>query len=243
MRKDGRTSTQMRPIRITPHFTSNPASSVLIEVGQTKVLVTVSVDETLPPWMRSQKGKSGWLTAEYSMLPGSTHTRSKRERPNVGGRTQEIQRLIGRSLRGIVDLSKIPDLTFTVDCDVLEADGGTRTTSITGAYVALRLAVSNLMRSGKLKHDPLIDSLGAVSVGMIDGQLLVDLNYQEDSSADLDMNVVMTGSGKILEIQGTAEKQAFTKEQVVAIMEASETVMAQLFELQTVACEGQIAEG
>lgn len=243
MRKDGRTSTQMRPIRITPHFTSNPTSSVLIEVGQTKVLVTVSVDETLPPWMRSQKGKSGWLTAEYSMLPGSTHTRSKRERPNVGGRTQEIQRLIGRSLRGIVDLSKIPDLTFTVDCDVLEADGGTRTTSITGAYVALRLAVSNLMRSGKLKHDPLIDSLGAVSVGMIDGQLLVDLNYQEDSSADLDMNVVMTGSGKILEIQGTAEKQAFTKEQVVAIMEASETVMAQLFELQTVACEGQIAEG
>lgn len=243
MRKDGRTSTQMRPIRITPHFTSNPTSSVLIEVGQTKVLVTVSVDETLPPWMRSQKGKSGWLTAEYSMLPGSTHTRSKRERPNVGGRTQEIQRLIGRSLRGIVDLSKIPDLTFTVDCEVLEADGGTRTTSITGAYVALRLAVSNLMRSGKLKHDPLIDSLGAVSVGMIDGQLLVDLNYQEDSSADLDMNVVMTGSGKILEIQGTAEKQAFTKEQVVAIMEASETVMAQLFELQTVACEGQIAEG
>lgn len=243
MRNDGRSTSQMRPIRMTPDFTSNAEASVLIEVGSTKVLCTVTAEDQLPNWMRNQKGKSGWLTAEYSMLPGSTHTRSRRERGSVSGRTQEIQRLIGRSLRGIVDLKKCPDMTLTVDCDVLQADGGTRTTSITGAFVALRLAVSSLMRKGKLKHDPITEPLAAVSVGVLNEKIYVDLNYEEDSNADLDMNVVMTSSGKILEIQGTAEKQAFTKEQVNLIIDAAAEALIPVFELQSSASDGQIVEG
>jgi ribonuclease PH len=242
MRHDGRSSIQMRPVKITPGFTSNAEASVMIECGNTKVLCTVCVDEKLPGWMRDQRGKSGWVTAEYSMLPGATHTRSRRERSSVSGRTQEIQRLIGRSVRGIVDLSLLPDLTLTIDCDVLQADGGTRTTSITGAYVALKMAVDSLIRKGKLKQSPIVEPLAAVSVGVKEDQILVDLDYIEDSSADLDMNVVLTSSGKILEIQGTAERQAFTKEQVVTIIDTATDALAPIFELQQQACEGEVVE-
>ena len=210
LRSDGRTSTQMRPLRITPHFTKHADGSVLIELGDTKVICTVSVEEGVPHFLRNAQPPQGWLTAEYSMLPGATDTRTRRERSgSVSGRTQEIQRLIGRSLRGIINLNRCPDITFTIDCDVIQADGGTRTASITGAYVAMKLAIQRLLRAGRLKDNPLLDAVAAVSVGLKGGSLLVDLDYKEDSSADLDMNVVMTQSGKILEIQGTAERQAF----------------------------------
>lgn len=242
MRKDGRVSGQLRPIRITPHFIKNADGSALVEMGDTKVICTVTVEDGVPGWMRSQKNVSGWLTAEYSMLPAATHSRTKRERGSVGGRTQEIQRLIGRSIRGIFDASKCPDLTFLIDCDVIQADGGTRTASINGAYVALKLAVDAMLRKGKIKNNPIKDSLAAVSVGILNGKLLVDLNYDEDSAADLDMNVVMTQGGKFLEIQGTAERQSFSKEQVMEIMDAAQSSLQTVFELQIQAVEGQIAE-
>jgi ribonuclease PH len=242
MRKDGRVSGQLRPIRITPHFIKHADGSALVEMGDTKVICTVTVEDGVPGWMRAQKNVSGWLTAEYSMLPGATHTRTKRERNSVGGRTQEIQRLIGRSMRGIFDTSKCPDLTFLIDCDVIQADGGTRTASINGAYVALKLAVDAMLRKGKIKNNPIKDSLAAVSVGISNGQLLVDLNYDEDSTADLDMNVVMTQSGKFLEIQGTAERHSFSKEQVLQIMDAAQSSLESVFELQIQAIEGQVAE-
>jgi ribonuclease PH len=230
-------------MKITPGFTTNAESSVLIECGNTRVLCTVCVEEKLPGWMKDQRGKSGWVTAEYSMLPGSTHTRSRRERNSVSGRTMEIQRLVGRSVRGVLDLTKMPDLTMTIDCDVLQADGGTRTTSVTGAFVALKMAVDSLIRSGKIKHTPITEQLAAVSVGMKDENALVDLNYEEDSSADLDMNVVLTASGKILEIQGTAERQTFTKDQVVEIIDVATEALQPVFELQQRACEGETVEG
>lgn len=243
MRNDGRSTGQMRPIKMVPHFTSNADASVLLEVGNTKVLCTANVEEKLPGWMRDQRGKSGWLTAEYSMLPGSTHTRSKRERTNISGRTQEIQRLIGRTIRGVCDLSKIPDITIMIDCDVLQADGGTRTASITGAYVALKMVVDSMLRSGKIKSNPICESVAAVSVGIKGEQILVDLNYDEDSSADLDMNVALTSTGRILEIQGTAEKQSFTKDQVVQIIEAATDSLEAVFELQHLAADGETVEG
>ena len=242
MRSDGRSSGQMRPIKFTPDYTSNAVSSVLIECGNTKVLCTVSVEEKLPGWLRDQRGRQGWLTAEYSMLPGATHTRSRRERPNVSGRTQEIQRLIGRSSRGICDLTKIPDLTITIDCDVLQADGGTRTTSVTGAYAALKMAVDSLIRQGKIKQNPITEPIAAVSIGIKEGQILVDMNYEEDSVADLDMNVVVNCSGKIIEVQGTAEKQSFTKEQVVLIIDAATEALHPVFDLQQRAAEGETVE-
>lgn len=243
LRTGGRTSTQMRPLRITPSFTKHAAGSVLIEQGDTKVICTVCVEEGVPHFLRNAQPPQGWLTAEYSMLPGATDTRSRRERSgSVSGRTQEIQRLIGRSLRGIINLNRCPDLTFTIDCDVIQADGGTRTASITGAYVAMKLAVQKLLRAGRLKDNPLTDAVAAVSVGLKGSELLVDLDYKEDSSADLDMNVVMTQSGKILEIQGTAERQSFSKDDVVRIIEAAEESIAHVFELQGIAADGRIAE-
>ena len=244
LRRDGRTSGQMRPLRLVPHFTKHADGSVLIELGDTRVLCTVSVEDGVPPFLRSAHPAQGWLTAEYSMLPGSSAQRVRRERGvSVSGRTQEIQRLIGRALRGVIDLQRCPDMTFTLDCDVLQADGGTRTAAITGAYVALRLAVARLMRAGRLKQSPLIDAVAAVSVGMKGGEVLVDLNYLEDSSADLDMNVVLTQSGKILEIQGTGERAAFGKEDVLHIIEAAQDAIEPIFNLQSVAADGQIAEG
>lgn len=242
MRNDGRTSNQMRPIRITPNFTKHAAGSVLVEFGDTKVICSVCVEESVPHFLRNASPAQGWLTAEYSMLPSATNSRTRRERPHPSGRTQEIQRLIGRSLRGVVDLKNCPDITFTIDCDVIQADGGTRTTSITGAYVALKMAVDKLIAKGKLKRSPLIDSVAAVSVGLKDGGVLVDLNYEEDSSADLDMNVVMTQSGKILELQGTAERAAFTKEDVNNIIDASSEALSSVFELQDAATLGEVVE-
>ena len=243
LRTDGRSPQQTRPIKFTPNFTKHAAGSVLAEFGETRVLCTVSVESSVPIFLRNVTPPQGWLTAEYSMLPSATETRTKRERPQVSGRTQEIQRLIGRSLRGAIDLKLCPDLTFNIDCDVLQADGGTRTTAITGAMVALKLAVKNLLREGKLKKDPLTSQVAAVSVGIKDDDVLVDLNYIEDSTADLDMNVVLTSERKILEIQGTAERSAFTKEQVQAIIENAESALEPIFELQNVAAEGRTIEG
>ncbi len=243
MRKDGRLPEQVRPIRFVPGYSKNAHGSVLIEFGDTRVLCTVCVEQGVPAFLRNSSPAQGWLTAEYGMLPGSTSTRCRRERPSPSGRSQEIQRLIGRSLRGIIDLTKCPDLTFNVDCDVLQADGGTRTASITGAYVALKLAIDQLMRQRRLNQNPLKDCVAAVSVGLKNGELLVDLNYEEDASADLDMNVVLTESGKILEIQGTAEGAAFTKAQVLDIISLAESAVAPCFALQHAASEGREVEG
>lgn len=242
-RFDGRTSLQMRPIRITPDYTKHAAGSVLVEFGQTQVLCTVTAEDGVPGFLRQASPPQGWLTAEYAMLPSATNTRSRRERNGPSGRTQEIQRLIGRALRGVIDLTRCPDVTFTIDCDVIQADGGTRTASITGAYVALKLAVDRCLRSGRIKANPLTDSVAAVSIGLKAEQLLVDLNYVEDSSADLDMNVVVTQSGKILEIQGTAERAAFSRDQVVRIIDAAMESLRPVFDLQQIAAEGQLAEG
>lgn len=237
MRSEDRTPGQARKISIISDFTENATSSVLISTGRTKVLCTVSVEDTVPGWMRNQRSQRGWLTAEYSMLPGSTETRSRRETRQLGGRTQEIQRLIGRSLRSVFDMEKIPEKTFIVDCDVLQADGGTRTASITGAYVALAIAVKRLMKSGKLKTNPIANGLAAVSVGIINDEVLVDLDYKEDSSADLDMNVVMTDQGQFCELQGTAEKGTFSKDQVNRIIDAATASLEKTFLLQNEAIE------
>lgn len=243
MRSDQRSNSQMRPIRIVPNYLKHPEGSVLVEYGDTKVICTVCVDESVPSFLRNAQPPQGWLTAEYSMLPGATNTRAKRERPNPSGRSQEIQRLIGRAIRGVINLQNCPDLTFNIDCDVIQADGGTRTASITGAYVALKLAVDRLLRKRKLSKNPLTDAVAAVSIGILKDQILADLNYEEDSKADLDMNVVMTQSGKILEIQGTAERMAFSKEQVIRIIDTATEVLKPVFELQNQAAEGQEVEG
>jgi ribonuclease PH len=242
MRKDGRSSRQMRPIRMHPGYTKHATGSVLVEYGDTKVICTVFVEDGVPPFLRNSNPPQGWLTAEYSMLPGATNTRGKRERPAPSGRSQEIQRLIGRAIRGVIDLQLCPDLTFNIDCDVIQADGGTRTASITGAYVALKIAVDRLLRNRKLVNNPLKDAVAAVSIGIKGGECLVDLNYIEDSAADLDMNVVLTSSGRILEIQGTAERSAFTKEQVLEIIELAEEALTPVFEFQQIAAEGRIVE-
>lgn len=242
LRKDGRSSGQMRPMRLVPHYTKHADGSVLVEFGDTKVICTVCVEDGVPPFLRHSQPPQGWLTAEYSMLPGSTNTRSRRDRNGPSGRSQEIQRLIGRALRGVIDLNRCPDMTFAIDCDVLQADGGTRTASITGAYTALKIAVDKLIRTGRLTHNPLNDAVAAVSVDLKGGEILVDLNYIEDSTADLDMNVVMTQSGKILEIQGTAERKAFTKNDVMRIIDAAQEALAPAFELQLAAADGQTVE-
>jgi len=242
LRHDGRSQGQMRPIRIIPNFTKNCAGSVLIEYGETRVLCTVAIEEGVPNFLRNSSPSQGWLTAEYSMLPGATQTRTRRERPAPSGRSQEIQRLIGRSMRGVIDLTKCPDYTITIDCDVLQADGGTRTASITGAYVALKIALDKLVRKAKLSTHPLVDAVAAVSVGLRDGEIMVDMDYQEDSTADLDMNVVMTQSGKFLEIQGTAERAAFTKQQIADILDAAEESLQPCFELQHEAADGREVE-
>ena len=243
MRKNGRLPEQVRPIRFVPGYTKTANGSVLVEFGDTRVLCTVSVESGVPNFLRNSSPAQGWLTAEYSMLPGSSATRIKRERPSPSGRSQEIQRLIGRSIRGVIDLTKCPDLTFNIDCDVLQADGGTRTASITGAYVALKLAIDGLLARRKIQINPLKDAVAAVSIGLKNGLILADPDYDEDSKADLDMNVVMTRSGKILEIQGTAEGVAFDKNQVNTILCLAEVVLKPCFELQNAACEGLEVEG
>jgi ribonuclease PH len=214
MRLDGRKTTQLRPVKITPSYIKTADGSVLIEMGDTKVICTAKLEERVPQFLRNS-GK-GWITAEYGMLPGSSQVRIGREsaRGRIGGRTHEIQRLIGRSLRAIADLKGLGERTVWIDCDVIQADGGTRTASITGAYVALVEAVRRWLDKGLIMQDPVEDSVAAVSIGIVEGKILLDLCYEEDSKADVDMNLVMTGSGKFIEVQGTAESSPFTKRQM-----------------------------
>jgi ribonuclease PH len=228
----GRGVDQLRPVRITRGYTIHAEGSVLIEFGATKVLCTASVEEKVPG---HKKGSGeGWVTAEYGMLPRSTHTRSEREasRGKQSGRTQEIQRLIGRSMRCVFDLRLLGERTIHLDCDVLQADGGTRTAAITGAFVAAQDAVSKLMAQGKLSVSPIRDQVAAISVGMVQGTALLDLEYTEDSACDTDMNVVMTGSGHFVEVQGTAEGAAFSRQQMDALLALASKGIGELIALQ-----------
>lgn len=213
MRDNGRQNDKIRELKITRGFLKYPEGSVLVEMGETKVLCTISVEEKVPPFLKNS-GK-GWLTAEYSMLPRSTHTRSIRESVagRIGGRTHEIQRLIGRALRAVVNLDILGERTIWVDCDVIQADGGTRTASITGGYIALVDALWTMKKRGMIDKIPVRDSIAAISVGIVGGEILLDLTYEEDSRAEVDMNFVMTGRGLLIEVQGTAEKTPFSKEQ------------------------------
>jgi ribonuclease PH len=232
MRPSQRTPNQLRKINITRHYTKHAEGSVLIECGDTKVICTASVEARVPP---HKKGTSeGWVTAEYGMLPRSTGGRMGREaaRGKQSGRTQEIQRLIGRSLRAVVDLKKLGEHTIQIDCDVIQADGGTRTASITGAFVALYDAVRVMLGKGMIKESPLMDFIAAISVGIYQGKPVLDLDYLEDSICDTDMNVVMLGNGKFVEVQGTAEGVAFTREEMDELLELAKSGIAQLIEMQ-----------
>lgn len=235
MRIDQRQANQLRPISITRHYTKHAEGAVLVCFGDTKVLCTASVETQVPRWLKGT-GK-GWITAEYGMLPRATHERSNREAVGgkQSGRTQEIQRLIGRSLRAMVDLEKLGEVSIHVDCDVLQADGGTRTASITGAAVAVVDALEFLQRNKKLKTDPLRGLVAAVSVGLRDGEVLLDLNYHEDSGCDTDLNVVMTQQGEFIEIQGTAEAKPFTRAQVDAMLATAEQGIGELLKHQQTA--------
>jgi ribonuclease PH len=217
-RHDGRRYDELRPLSFERDFTEMAAGSVLVSFGRTRVLCTASVETDVPRWLRASG--QGWVTAEYSMLPGSTPDRASREaaKGRQSGRTQEIQRLIGRSLRAVTDLSKLRELQITVDCDVLQADGGTRTASICGGFVALHDAISRLVAAGTITDHAIVDLVGAISVGIIDGVPMLDLPYEEDSRADTDMNVVMTGEGKFVEVQGTAEHGAFDRDELDALL-------------------------
>lgn len=238
MRNDGRSATVLRSINITRKFTKHAEGSVLIEFGDTKVLCTASVEESVPPFLRG-KG-TGWVTAEYSMLPRATHTRSPREaaKGKQSGRTLEIQRLIGRSLRAVTDLDKLGERSVYIDCDVLQADGGTRTASITGAYVALVDALSTLKSKGLLTEIPIKEAVAAVSVGIVEGEALLDLNYVEDSSAEVDMNFVITSSGRFVEVQGTAEAEPFTCAEMDSMRDLALGGVKQLFAFQLEALAG-----
>ena len=232
MRHDGRQPDQLRPISFERDFTESAAGSVLVSFGRTRVLCTASIDESVPRWMRG-KGK-GWVTAEYSMLPGSSSERVRREVKDgkPSGRTQEIQRLIGRSLRSVCDMAALGERQVIVDCDVLQADGGTRTASICGGYVALHDALSRVVQSGGLGAHPLSDPCAAISVGIVDGVPLLDLAYVEDSRAEVDMNVVMTGSGKYIEVQGTAEGLPFSRSELDALLGIADGGIRRIVELQ-----------
>ncbi len=235
MRPSQRKPDQLRAIRITRHYTKHAEGSVLIECGDTKVICTASVEERVPP---HKKGSGeGWVTAEYGMLPRSTGERMGREaaRGKQSGRTQEIQRLIGRSLRAVVDLKKLGERTIQLDCDVIQADGGTRTASITGAFVALQDAVNGLMSKGLVKENPLKDTVAAISVGIYQGTPVLDLDYLEDSDCDTDMNVVMLGSGHFVEVQGTAEGHPFSREEMDTLLELAKDGIVQLAEMQRTA--------
>ncbi|MCC5062871.1 ribonuclease PH [Xanthomonas campestris pv. raphani] len=237
-RPSGRTADQLRPVRIERAFTRHAEGSVLVSFGDTRVLCTASVENRVPNFLRG-KGE-GWVTAEYGMLPRSTHTRSDREaaRGKQGGRTLEIQRLIGRALRACVDRNALGERTITLDCDVLQADGGTRTAAITGAYVALADAVNLLLKRGDIKKHPLIGAVAAVSVGIYRGEPVLDLDYPEDSDCDTDMNVVMNDGGGFIELQGTAEGHAFRRDELNALLALAEKGVAELFELQRAALAG-----
>ena len=232
MRYDGRGADSLREVRITRNYTKHAEGSVLIEFGDTKVICTASVESSVPPFLRG-KG-TGWVTAEYSMLPRATHTRSSREssKGKVGGRTHEIQRLIGRSLRAVMDMTQLGERSVLIDCDVIQADGGTRTASITGAYVALHDALRGLVAKGDLKSLPLREAVAAVSVGIVAGVPVLDLNYVEDSAAEVDMNIVMTSSNRFVEVQGTAEAEPFTVAQMDAMRNLAMAGINRLFDIQ-----------
>ena len=231
-RSDNRAPDAMRPVSITPEYIPTAEGSALIAVGNTRVICTASVEETVPQFLRNS-GR-GWVTAEYGMLPRSTLTRSPREaaRGHIGGRTHEIQRLIGRSLRAVTDMQKLGERSILIDCDVIQADGGTRTASITGAFVALGLAAEKLVQAGTLKASPLRDFVAAVSVGIVESEILLDLCYEEDSRADVDMNLVMTGDGKFVEVQASAERQAFDDAQLQTMLKVARAGLESLVSKQ-----------
>ena len=216
MRNDGRKNNELRPISFTHNFTKHAMGSVLVEFGDTKVICTASVELKKPKWMNDEDER-GWVTAEYSLLPSATNTRCKREREKVSGRTQEIQRLIGRSLRACVDLKKMPKMTITIDADVIQADGGTRTASICGGYLALRDAIKKLIATGDLAENPIIEPIAAISIGIVNGEIKLDLNYEEDSNAQVDSNVILTESGKIVDFQTTSEAEPYDYEKMLEL--------------------------
>ncbi|MDA8434088.1 MAG: ribonuclease PH [Nitrospiraceae bacterium] len=232
MRSDGRRNDELRQVKVTRDFIGSAEGSVLIELGNTRVICTASIEERVPPFMKDQN--RGWVTAEYAMLPRATHTRSLRESTTgrIGGRTHEIQRLIGRSLRSVVDLQAIGQRTFWIDCDVIQADGGTRTAAITGAFLCLADACSFALRKGIIQKSPLLAYLAAVSVGVVGGETLLDLCYGEDSSAEVDMNVVMTGKGELVEVQGTAEGKPFSTETLSGLLALAKKGIDDLVALQ-----------
>ena len=239
-RSNNRTADQLRDVTIETGYTDVPHGSVLIHMGNTRVLCTASIDERVPRWMDSPDNTSGWMTATYSMLPGSTSPRFRREarRGRLKGRTHEIQRLIGRSMRAVADLDALGPRTIYLDCDVLQADGGTRTAAITGAYVAMVLACDELRSEGLIDEMPLRDSIAAVSCGVVDGQALLDLPYEEDSPADVDMNVVMNGSKRFVELQGTGEEATFSDDELAELLSLARTGIEELTQIQMQALEG-----
>jgi ribonuclease PH len=232
MRSDGRLDEQLRPTRITPNYLLHAEGSVLVESGKTKVICTASVEDRVPPFRRNS-GK-GWVTAEYGMLPRATSTRTQREASagRVGGRTQEIQRLIGRSLRAVTKMEELGERTITLDCDVIQADGGTRTASITGAFVALALAINKMREQDLIRTIPIVDFVAATSVGIVEGMPMLDLAYIEDSKADVDMNIIKTGAGLYIEVQGTAEAMPFGREALNRLLDLADTGIRQLIALQ-----------
>lgn len=240
VRSDGRHQNMLRPVSFVKNIAPYALGSVLIYWGNTQVICAVSCEEGVPRWMKEQNVTGGWATAEYSMLPYSTLTRKPRaiNKGKLDGRSQEIQRLIGRSLRSVLDLGRLGARTLYIDCDVLQADGGTRTASITGAFVALKLAVAKLLMNGKLQENPIMKSVAAVSVGMVQGRALLDLNYEEDSSAEVDMNLVMTSTGEFCELQGTGESATFTDEQLQQMLALGRQGIHSLNELQERVLQG-----
>lgn len=231
-RIDGRAKDELRHIQIQPNYVEYPEGSVLFSIGNTRVLCNASIDEKIPKWMRDSGKQGGWITAEYGMLPRSTHTRTPRETNGLRGRTQEIRRLIGRSLRAAVDLNLLGERTCIVDCDVLQADGGTRTAAITGGYLALALAFNKLHSEGLLSQNPLISPIAAISIGILANQVILDLSYEEDFKAEVDSNIVMNGEGQFIEIQGTAEGKAFSYEMLTEMLSLAQKGIAELVEIQ-----------
>jgi ribonuclease PH len=240
MRSDGRKNNEIRPVKIQRNFLETAEGSVLISMGNTRVICTASIEDRVPPFLKDQK--RGWITAEYSMLPRATHSRTMRESVSgkVSGRTHEIQRLIGRALRSVVDLSGLGERTIWLDCDVLQADGGTRTASITGAFLCLSEALKYAVRNGLIEKIPLKDYLAAISVGIVKGEPLIDLCYSEDSTAEVDMNVVMTGSGKFVEIQGTAEGMPFSRSALDSLLKLADEGINHLIGIQKQFIEGEL---
>ncbi len=229
-RNEGRSSNELRKVKVTKNYTKHAEGSCLIEFGDTRVICTASVEESVPSFLRNTG--TGWVTAEYGMLPRSTHTRIRRDKAANSGRTQEIQRLIGRSLRGVVNMDQLGERTIKIDCDVIQADGGTRTASITGGFIALVLALKKIQKEGLIKKVPVTDYVAAISVGIYKDDLLLDLDYEEDSNAEMDMNVVMVSGGKFIEVQGTAEGKAFSKNEMDQLLDLAKDGVKELIAIQ-----------